>query len=82
MKYAELTGRNLIPGDRRIYTLWEKVDCTPDFHLTHFKTSLFEMKYYSNCKAAVKFEVIKYVHTKLLRKICDLMSQKAGDPWK
>lgn len=82
MKYAELSGRNLIPGDRRIYTLWEKVDCTPDFNLTHFKTSLFELKYYSNCKAAVKFEVIKYVHTKLLRKICDLMGQKAGDPWK
>ena len=82
MKYAEITGRNLIPGDRRIFTVWEKVGCQAKFNVTHIDTKIFKSSQYSSCKDAIRFEVIKYIHKKLLRKICDLLGQNTGKPWK
>ena len=82
MKYAEITGNNLVPGDRRIYTIWENVICEPDVHVLHVQTPLGSYHQYNDCEKAVKFEVIKYVHQKLIRRVCNLLGQDVGKPWK
>jgi hypothetical protein len=80
---SSMTGYNPIKGDRRIYTIWEKIDCTyPSTKITTKVGPLPETRKYDSCEAAIRFEVYKYIQTKYLRKICDAFGQKAGKPWK
>ena len=82
MKYAEMTGTNHVPGDRRIYTIWEQVSCDPGVEIVRTETKLGSISIYTSCEEAVKLEVMKYVHLKLLRRICDGLGQTTGKPWK
>jgi len=82
-KYSEILGANPIPGDRRIYTIWEKISCTyPSTRITIKIGPGPEIRKYENCQSAIRFEVYKYIQTKLLRKICDLLGQTVGTPWR
>ncbi len=82
-KYSEILGNNPVPGNKRIYTVWEKIQCTyPSTRLT-IKVGLApEIRKYENCQAAIRFELYKYIQLKLIRKICDLLGQDVGKPWK
>jgi hypothetical protein len=81
-KIGEFTGSNLLAGDRRIYTVWEKIQCaSPSTRLT-ISTGPVTVKKYASCEAAVRFEVYKYVHLELLRKACDFNRETVGKPWK
>ena len=81
-KWAEILGNNPVPGDRRIYTIWEKVGCQPKFNRTDVHIGPVGYSWYSSCREAIRFEVIKFIHTKLLRRICDGFAQEPGKPWK
>lgn len=81
--YAQMTGYNPIKGDRRIYTIWEKIDCTyPSTRTTIHLGGIQAMKKYDSCESAIRYEVYKYVQTKMLRKICNAFGQREGKPWK
>jgi hypothetical protein len=68
----------LVAGDRRIYTVWEKVQCTsPSTRLT-ISTGPVKVKKYESCGGAIRFEVYKFVQQALLRKICDWMAFTNG----
>ncbi|MBF0206356.1 MAG: hypothetical protein HQK53_05650 [Oligoflexia bacterium] len=88
-KYGEIQGKNYLPGDRRIYTIWEKIECTAkarrvdvDISGVNMSRNYLDEAGNISCKEAIKYEVYKYVQTKLLREICDLIGDKEGDPWK
>ena len=78
---AEMGGANALPGDRRIYTVWEKVQCSsPSTRLT-ISTGPVTVKKYESCDAAIRFEVYKYIQKDLLRKACGTGST-VGKPWR
>lgn len=78
---GEMSGGNVVAGDRRIYTVWEKVQCTsPSMRLT-ISTGPVTVKKYESCESAIRFEVYKFVQQELLRKVCDWMGEKVGTPW-
>lgn len=45
-QYSNLTGHNILPGNKRVYTVWEKVTCDLDFILVEEKagTSAFNVR--------------------------------------
>jgi hypothetical protein len=81
-KEGEMRGTNKIGGDRRIYTVWEKVQCTsPSTRLT-ISTGPVTVKKYESCESAIRFEVYKYIQKDLLRKVCDWTGATVGKPWR
>ncbi|MCB9228966.1 MAG: hypothetical protein H6618_05085 [Deltaproteobacteria bacterium] len=88
MRIDEIIGINYLPGDRRIYTIWEEVTCNPGFEIikTKILSPLLPAKIsyskYSSCEHAIRFEIRKFVQRKLLRRICDALNQPVGKPWK
>ena len=80
-KYSDITGDNHLPGKKRIYTIWEKIECHYPSKIIQTRTRAGSKKDYESCKSAVKFEVYKFIQKKLLRKICDYLGQNLGDPW-
>ena len=79
----KITGQNDISGDRRIYTIWENITCSSNSQITEVTTPVgFQIKGYDSCSQAIQFEVYKYIQLKLLRRICDNVGFKKGDPWK
>ncbi len=84
-KYEDISGKSLLPGKKRVYTIFEKIKCEPK---TPEGRPIFKKKvpggwYWSSCMDAVKLEVRKYFQTKLLRRVCDkILSQKLGEPFK
>jgi len=82
-KYSEILGNNPVPGNKRIYTIWEKIQCTYPSTRISVKVGMSpEVRKYEDCQSAIRFEIYKYIQTKLLRKICDVMGKKVGEPWK
>lgn len=82
-RLSEMTGSNPIKGDRRIYTVFEKISCVyPSARVTTKVGIAPEIRKYDSCRSAVRYEVYKYIQTKFLRKICDAFYQKEGAPWK
>lgn len=83
-KLSEMTGFNPVKGDRRIYTIWEKIECTyPSTRLTISSTlSPIDIKKYESCRATFRYEAYKYVQKELLRRICDGFGSTEGLPWK
>ena len=82
-KLAQTTGENSVSGDRRIYTIFEKVTCIYPSTRTTTRTPLgTETRKYDSCKDAIRYEVYKYIQTKYLRNICDAFKQIEGQPWK
>jgi hypothetical protein len=72
---------NAISGNRRIYTIWEKITCVNP--ATRIQESFpVHLNYYSNCRDAIRYEVYKYVQLKYLRKICNALKFEEGAPWK
>lgn len=70
-------------GDRRIYTVFEKIDCT--YPVTRVTTKIKyapTVRKYDSCESAIRLEVYKYIQTKLLRKICNAFGETEGKPWK
>ncbi len=84
-KYEDISGKSLLPGKKRVYTIFEKIKCEPK---TIEGRPVFKKKipggwYWNSCKDAVKLEVRKYFQTKLLRRVCDkILGQKLGEPFK
>ena len=82
MKAAQLGKGNILSGDRRIYTIWEKVSCvSQSTKVTEQVRPLPSVTFYDSCTSAVRFEVYKYVQLKLLRRICDSFGATEGKPW-
>jgi hypothetical protein len=82
MKYADITGKNHLPGSRRIYTIWEKIVCTYPAQKTTVEVGGVQTTTYDSCTNAVRYELYKYIQTKLIRRICDAMGEEVGKPWK
>ena len=83
LKKADEEGENSLPGDRRIYTLWEKIECKADaVKITTKPLNALKISEYKSCKEAIRFEVYKFIQTELLRDLCDLLKQKQGRPFK
>ncbi len=84
-KYEEISGRSLLPGKKRVYTIFEKISCEPK---TPEGREIYRKQIpggwvWNSCGDAVKLEVRKYFQTKLLRRVCDkVLSQKLGEPFK
>ncbi|MBY0517485.1 MAG: hypothetical protein K2P81_11280 [Bacteriovoracaceae bacterium] len=82
MKAAQLGKGNILSGDRRIYTIWEKVSCvSQSTKVTEQVRPMPSVTFYDSCTSAVRFEVYKYVQLKLLRRICDSFGATEGKPW-
>lgn len=81
-KYSDLTGHNPLPGDKRIFTVWEKVKCTFPSTARRVRTPTGSVTKYDNCTDAFRHVAYKYFQTKLLRYMCDLFGQQVGKPWK
>ncbi len=81
-KYADMTGHNYLPGEKRVYTIWEKIDCVSPSKVTTVSSSLGSYTRYESCEEAIRYIVYKYFQTKLLRRFCDGLGKKQGDPWK
>jgi hypothetical protein len=78
----EMGGANALPGDHRIYAVWEKVQCSsPSTRLT-ISTGSVSVKKYESCDAAIRFEVYKFIQKDLLRKVCDWTGATVGRPWR
>ena len=43
-QYANLTGHNILPGNKRVYTVWEKVTCDLDFIIVEEKAGTSAIK--------------------------------------
>lgn len=72
---------NSVGGDKRIYTIWEKVSCVGS--TTRVKTTFpVSVTAYSSCRDAIKYEARKYFQIKYLRKLCDFLGHSTGKPWK
>jgi hypothetical protein len=82
MKYADITGKNHLPGSRRIYTIWEQIVCTYPAQKTTLDVGGVQTTTYDSCTNAVRYELYKYIQTKLIRRICDAMGEEVGKPWK
>jgi hypothetical protein len=82
MKYADITGKNHLPGSRRIYTIWENIVCTYPAQKTTVEIGGVQTTTYDSCTNAVRYELYKYIQTKLIRRICDAMGEEVGKPWK
>lgn len=82
LKYAEITGKNHISGGRRVYTVWESVECVYPSTKIEVSGSVGSFAYYESCQAGIKLEIYKFIQTKLLRKICDMTGETVGKPWK
>lgn len=84
-KYEEISGKSLLPGKKRVYTIFEKISCEPK---TKEGNEIFRKQIpggwvWSSCSDAIKLEVRKYFQTKLLRRTCDrILNQKLGAPFK
>lgn len=75
---GDLFASGGITGDRRIYTIWEKVQCSvPSAKLT-IATVPVKVVRYESCEAAIRFEVYKFLQLELLRKVCDWMGRGVG----
>lgn len=82
MRMAQLGKNNPLSGDRRIYTIWEKVSCvSQSTKVTEEVKPLPSSTFYDSCTSAVRFEVYKYVQLKLVRRICDSFGETEGKPW-
>lgn len=73
-------GQNSISGNRRIYTIWEKIKCKSK--TTKVENSFPPLIVYKSCQDTIQYEVYKYIQLKLLRKICNALKQEEGAPWK
>jgi hypothetical protein len=78
---GELSGVNMVAGDRRIYT-WEKVQCMSESRRLTIDQGGVQTKKYEDCRAAIRFELYKFVQLEILRKACDWMMQPVGKSWR
>ena len=84
-KYENISGRSVLPGKKRVYTIFEKIQCEPK---TEDGRDIYRKKIpggavWSSCKDAVNLQVRKYFQTKLLRRTCDhILNHKLGEPFK
>lgn len=87
-KHQMISGKNHFGGDRRVYTVWEKIKCEPniikgDIYVGGNKVG---SEYIGpggkpDCRAAITFTVRKYLQQELLRRICDAFGHTVGKPF-
>ena len=87
LKFAEITGHNALGGKRRIYTVWEKIQCVYPSKLTDRTlfvqgNQVWSHREYNSCRQSIQFEVKKLFQLKYMRKLCDLFGQDLGKPFK
>jgi hypothetical protein len=81
-KYENLSGKSMLPGKKKVYTIYEQVTCEPKSYVADLGMGI---KKYGKCEEAVKFEVRKFIQTRILRKACDasfLFNSPLGKPFK
>jgi|GEM_PF-3122170 len=83
-KFAQITGKNFIGGKKRIYGIWEKIQCGGKKTKTTVRAdgSPISVVQYESCQDAIRYEAIKLVQKKYIRKFCDLLGYSEGKPWK
>jgi hypothetical protein len=81
-RLGEMNGVNYLPGERRIYTVWEKIECTSASKRLSMTAAGVTTRKYESCQAAFRFEVYKYIQLEVLRKACDWMGDQVGEPWR
>lgn len=84
-RYEDITGSSMLPGKKRVYTIFEQIKCEPTSldGTPVFRKQIPGGYVWNSCKDAVKLEVRKYFQTKLLRRMCDkILDQKLGKPFK
>ncbi|PIR04673.1 MAG: hypothetical protein COV57_03050 [Candidatus Liptonbacteria bacterium CG11_big_fil_rev_8_21_14_0_20_35_14] len=76
-------GKKLINGDRRIYTIWEKIKCVYPVKKLTIKTPIgITYSKYDSCRSAIKMSVYKNFQQNILPKICTASAMTEGAPWK
>jgi hypothetical protein len=95
-KYEKITGTNNFPGNKRVYTVWQKVECTPDYKVIRDEEQILKKigteKYItgdgsSPCRALIRRKIRDLFHRKFMRKFCNLLTtlgsdQSLGAPFK
>ena len=84
-KYEEILGRSLLPGKKRVYTIFEKISCNASDSIGTplYKTKIGPIWRWNSCEGAVRYEIRKYFQTKLLRDVCDgIFRDPLGKPFK
>lgn len=79
-KKSSMGEGNELGGNRRIFTVWEKITCVNK--TKKIENSFPPVTEYSSCRDAIKYEVYKYVQLKFTRKMCNFIGYKEGYPWK
>ncbi|MFG1544579.1 hypothetical protein [Halobacteriovorax sp. ZH2_bin.1] len=75
----ETGGVNVSGSRRRIYTVWEKINCVSPVRKQVIRaTGAATISKYESCQKAIRLEVYKLFQRKYLRKICDLANEKLG----
>lgn len=83
-KLEDLSGRSFLPGKKRVYTIFEKIECRASGgqgeQAVKLKTPIGWV--WTSCKAAISYELRKYFQTRLLRRVCDkVFNYKLGEPF-
>lgn len=84
-KYENISGRSVLPGKKRVYTIFEKIQCEPK---TKDGRDIYRKKIpggavWSSCSDAVNLQIRQYFQRKLLRRTCDhIFNYKLGEPFK
>ena len=95
-KYEKITGTNNFPGNKRVYTIWQKVECSPDYKIQRYTEQLtgkiavetyFTEDGSSPCRAFLRRKLRELFHKRFMRKYCNLLStlgskQSLGEPFK
>ena len=86
-KYEQMHGSSLLPGKKRVYTIWEQVKCKAPVKKVKFLKEIGTWETESGnpsegCTEAIRIELKKFLQKKLLRKACDsILDGKLGKPF-
>lgn len=84
-KFEDILGRSLLPGKKRVYTIFENISCraSDSSGAPVFKTKIGPIWKWSSCESAVRYQIRKYLQQYVLRDICDsIFLDPLGKPFK
>ncbi len=84
-KFEDILGRSLLPGKKRVYTIFEKISCRASdaTGVPTYKSKHGIFWKWQSCESAVRYELRKYIQKHMLREICDAVFQDhLGKPFR
>lgn len=84
-RYEEILGKSLLPGKKRVYTIFEEISCQPEDEagVPIYQKKVGPVWAWEQCNAAIRYEVTKYFQKRLLRKVCDTaLASPIGGPFR